>query len=61
MARRHNSGSAVKDCFTILHNERAKRDMEIMLKVFSKFGQFGHFGPKMVRPHNIGSALCLFF
>ena len=38
----------------------AKRDMEIILMVFleKKFnlGQFGHFGPKMVHPHNFGSA-----
>ena len=36
--------------------------MEIILIVFLKksLWQFGHFGPKMVRSHNFGSALSFF-
>ena len=53
-----------KDCLTILHNERGKRDMEIILMVFRKKSfseKCGHFGTKMVWcPLHFESALRLF-
>ena len=60
MARPHNSGSAVKDCFTILHNERAKRDMKIMLKVFLNLGNLVILAQKWYVPITL-DLLCLFF
>ena len=36
VTRPHNSGSTLKDLFEILHNERTKRYMELMLMVFLK-------------------------
>ena len=54
-----------KDCVTILHNERGKERHGNYNNGFSEkknnLGQFGHFCPKMVRPHNFGSVSGIFF
>ena len=53
-----------KDYLTILHNEKGKRDMKIILMVFRKKSyseKFGHFGTKMVWcPLHFESALSFF-
>ena len=60
--RAHNSGSAVRIVLQCCIMKGANRDMEVILMVFLKtkkkknLGQFGHFGPKMMRPHNFESA-----
>ena len=42
------------------HNKRGKERHGNYIDGFSEgkinLGQFGHFGPKMVHPHNFGSA-----
>ena len=53
-----------QDCFTILHNVRGQERHGNYINGFceqkSDSVQFGHFGPKMVCPHNFGSALSFF-
>ena len=63
MARSQNSGSALKIALQFCTMKEAKRDMEIILMVFLKkfyLEQLGHFGRKMVRPHNFESAVTFF-
>ena len=54
-----------KDRFTILHNEMSLERHGNYFMGFSEkksySGQFGHFGPIMVRSYNFGSTLRLFF
>ena len=51
MAHPHNSGSAISIVLQFCTMEGANRDMEIILMFFKNkilFGEFGHFGQKMV-------------
>ena len=60
------SANSVKVVLQLWTINEATKDMEIISNIdgFSEkkpdLGQFGHFAPKMVRPHNFGSA-CNFF
>ena len=58
----HNSGSAVRNVLQFCLMKRLKRVIEIILMFFPENSLIqgnlvGHFGPKMVHPHNFGSAL----
>ena len=54
-----------KDYFKTLHYERGQERHGNCINGFSEkktyLGQFGHIGPKMVRPHHFGSTLSFFF
>ena len=62
MARPHNSGSAVRTVEQFCAIKGAKGNIEIMLmaslKKKSYSGKFGHFDPKIVRPHNFALICC---
>ena len=58
----HKSGSAVRNVLQFCLMKRLKRVIEIILMFFPEKSLIqgnlvGHFGPKMVHPHNFGSAL----
>ena len=64
MAHPYNSGPTVSIALQFCTVKGAKKDMAIILMIFSKksyLGRFGHFGPKMVRPYNFGYALKFVF
>ena len=52
-----------KDWFTVLHNGKGQERHGNYINGFSEksyLGQFGHIDPKMVHPHNFGSAFRFF-
>ena len=64
MAHFPNFGFAVRIVFAIVHNEMGRERHGNYFMGFSEkksySGQFGHFGPIMVRSYNFGSALRFF-